>query len=175
MEPLFIRAFPNFLIYQIPTVEGIIPSKLIETLSVSREMLGIDYKRKSDQINIRFLCYFIWLEYDCRALKMQSKYIIHFRTLIFKKEILSWLSDINSVKMLDNKEIYKDVSERHPLCCSQELTLFGMSFENFFPFYVFPQKNMCVCVWSQRVGQYFTWCFASYYSHLILYVRHVSK
>ena len=38
---LFIYAFPNFLVYQIPTVAGIIPSKLIETLSVSRECLGL--------------------------------------------------------------------------------------------------------------------------------------
>lgn len=59
------------------------------------------------------------------------------------------MSDINRVKMLDNKEIYKDVSERHPLCCSQELTLFGVSLRIFFLFMCFPRK-ICVFVYDHK-------------------------
>ena len=59
MEPYLSTLSPNFLIYHVPTVGGIIPSKLIETLSVSIETgLKLITKRKVIS-SMPFLCYFI--------------------------------------------------------------------------------------------------------------------
>lgn len=73
MEPYLFTLSPNFLIYHVPTVGGIIPSKLIETLSVSIET-GLKLITKRKVINKYALFMLFYLTVMCKVLETQIYY-----------------------------------------------------------------------------------------------------